>query len=234
MIKYQSLVDGVCARAGPDASRARAAVEAVANVLAHTLPGDERQRLADALPGIVQPAARVTGSSDPRTGSAFVVEVARLLDASAERARYLTQAVLAELREGDPELGETLRTHLPSDTVTVLDTAGESPAVSSTVNAEQPTRLSDAEVDDALRALPGWAGDGSGISRTVSLPDDRVTPLVNRVQREARQMNDHAHVDRSPGTVTFTLRTGSASVTEPDLVLARRIDAAITGSGSGG
>ena len=47
-------------------------------------------------------------------------------------------------------------------------------------------------------------------------------------------MNDHAHVERGSGPVTFRVRTGSASVTEPDLTLARRVDAAIAQIASGG
>lgn len=67
------------------------------------------------------------------------------------------------------------------------------------------------------------------------LPIDRVTPLVDRVQREARVMNDHAHVERHPDGVTFHLGTGSEGVvTEPDLALAERIDDAVADIGSGG
>ena len=45
--------------------------------------------------------------------------------------------------------------------------------------------------------VTGWAGDRHGIERTVQLPADRITPLVERVQREAPAMNDHAHVERA-------------------------------------
>lgn len=103
-----------------------------------------------------------------------------------------------------------------------------------TTTADRPTRLSDEQIDRALSGLPEWAGDATGICRTVNVPDDRIDPLVNRVQREAGARGDRAHVDRRPGSVTFTLRTGSHTVTEPDLLLAERIDAAIGEIGSGG
>ena len=116
----------------------------------------------------------------------------------------------------------------------VLEEAGEPPEMTTTLTADRPTRLSDDEVRRALGGLTGWTSDGAGVSRTVSLPDDRIGTLVDRVQREARKVNDRAHVDAGPGTVTFTLRTGAGSVTEPDLWLARRIDTAISDLGSGG
>lgn len=235
MIKYESLVEGVRDRARLDSGHhARTVVEAVVSTLAHGLPPDGRRRLADALPAAVEPAADVTGSSEPRTGSSFVVEVGELVDVPPERARYLAQAVLSELHAEDPELVEALRSQLPADTVEILEEAGEPPEMATTVTADRPTRLSDDEVRRALSGLTGWTGDSAGISRTVSLPDDRIGTLVDRVQREARQMNDRAHVDRGPGTVTFTLRTGAAGVTQPDLWLAERIDAAISDLGSGG
>ena len=69
----------------------------------------------------------------------------------------------------------------------------------------------------------------------MQLPAERITPLVERVQREARTMNDHAHVERADDGVTFRLYTGREGVvTEPDLWLAERIDEAVAAVGSGG
>lgn len=235
MITYESLVEGVRNRARLDSGQeARPVVEAVLSTLAHGLPRDARQRLAEALPSRVRPAVDVSGTSPPRTGHAFVDQVGELLGEPPERARYLAMAVLGELRAEDSDLTEALREHMPQDTVEVLQSAGEPADIATTVTAERPTRLSAARVHAELRRLPGWTGNETGISRTVNLPDDRITPLIDRVQREARRLNDRAHVDRGPGTVTFLLRTGPASVTEPDFVLAERIDAAIAEIGSGG
>jgi uncharacterized protein (DUF2267 family)/pterin-4a-carbinolamine dehydratase len=235
VIKYQTLVEGVRGRAALDGGeRARSVVEAVLTTLAHGLPREARQRLAGALPGSVEPAAEVSGTSPPRTGQAFVTQVGEVLGEPPERARYLALAVLTELREEDPDLVESIRSDLPPDTVEVLEETGEPAHVATTVTPERPTRLSAEELDAALRRLPDWTGDETGIARTVNLPDDRITPLVDRVQREAARMNDRAHVDRGHGTVTFRLSTGRRGVTEPDLALARQIDAAVTDIGSGG
>lgn len=235
MVEYESFVEGVRDRARlGSGAQARPVIEAVLSTLAHGLPRDVRARLADALPAKVQPAADVAPTSPPRTGQAFVEQVGEILGEPSERARYLAMAVFGELRAADADLADALREHTPPDTVEILKSAGDSPDIAATVSAEQPTRLTHDEVDAALRRLPEWTGDETGISRTVSLPDDRITSLVDRVQREAGEMNDHAQVERGSGTVTFRLRTGSASVTEPDLTLARRVDAAVAQIASGG
>ncbi|SFO57547.1 Pterin-4a-carbinolamine dehydratase [Pseudonocardia ammonioxydans] len=235
MVRYETLVEGVRDRAQLDSgAHARPVVEAVLNTLAHELPHDLRERLADALPAKVEPAADVAGTSPPRIGQAFVDQVGETLGEPPERARYLAMAVLREIRAADADLAEALHENMPPETLQVLEPAGDPPDVATTVPPERPTRLTADEVGAALRALPDWTGDETGIARTVSLPEDRITPLVDQVQREARDMNDHAHVERGSGTVTFRLRTGSASVTEPDLTLARRVDAAVTQVASGG
>ena len=70
MIRYQSLVENVRDRARLDSgNQARSVVQAVVSTLAHSLPPSGRRRLADALPAIVEPAADVTSTSEPRTGA---------------------------------------------------------------------------------------------------------------------------------------------------------------------
>jgi pterin-4a-carbinolamine dehydratase len=132
-------------------------------------------------------------------------------------------------------VAEELHGRLPRDVTDMLSPAGEPPRRAASTRPEVPTELSDEEIARRLRTLTGWTGDHTGISRSVRLPVDRVTPLVDRVQREARTMNDHAHVERHPDGVTFHLRTGpDGVVTEPDLSLAARIDEAVADIGSGG
>lgn len=218
-----------------DAAEARAVLGAVVAALARCLPDAGREWLADRLPSPEAGPARDPGPANLKSGTDVEAAVARRLRTTPERARYLTQAVLTALTRTEPGLAEELRGRLPRGVVEVLAPAGESPRDAASHRPEVPTRLSDEEVARGLRHLTGWSGDRHGIERTVQLPDDRIAPLVERVQREARAMNDHAHVERADGGVTFRLRTGREGiVTEPDLRLAERIDEAVAAVGSGG
>lgn len=129
MLTYQLLVDGVRDRAAVDSGRqARVVVEAVVTTLAHALRGEARRRLTDALPAAVRAAADVpSASSEPRTGEAFVRQVGELVGETPERARYLTQAVVSQLRTEDPDLARDLLALSPPETAEVLAPAGESP-----------------------------------------------------------------------------------------------------------
>ncbi|GLY67857.1 DUF2267 domain-containing protein [Amycolatopsis taiwanensis] len=235
-MKYQDLVESVRDQAGLDSTgEAREAVQAVLATLAHCLPPEDRRRVAERLPGLLEPAAEVPGPPEIRDGTGLLIQIGHRLQTTPERARYLSQAVLNALRAGDAELVDHLHSRLSSDIFDVLTPAGEPPRRAASVRAEVPTELSDAEIDQALRHLTGWTGDHTGISRTIQLPPDRLTPLTNRVQREARELNDHAHIEREADTVTVTLNTGQPGVvTEPDLELAERIDRAVAEIGSGG
>lgn len=235
-MRYQELVESVRDRAGMDSTeQARDSLSAVLSTLGHCLPPEQRSRLAERLPGSLEPAADVPGPPEIRDGSGLVVEIGQRLDVPPERARYLAQAVVGSLREGDPELIAGLREHLSSDILDVLLPAGDSPERSESARSEVPTELSDDEIAQSLRRLPSWTGDRTAISRTVSLPTDRHEPLINRVQREARDFNDHAHIQRQGDEVTFTLNTGRPpAVTRPDIELAERIDHAVAEVGSGG
>ncbi|MGW3965839.1 DUF2267 domain-containing protein [Amycolatopsis sp. NPDC005003] len=218
-----------------DPAEARAVLGAVVAALARCLPDTGREWLADRLPSPEAGPARDPGPSNLKSGTDVEAAVARRLRTTPERARYLTQAVLAALTRTDPGLAEDLRGRLPRAVAETLAPAGESPRDAASHRPEVPTRLSDEEVARGLRHLTGWSGDRHGIERTVQLPADRITPLVERVQREARAMNDHAHVERADDAVTFRLRTGREGVvTEPDLRLAERIDEAVAAVGSGG
>lgn len=237
MISHQNLVTTVRDRADLDSTdSARTAIAAVISSLAHCLPADTRRQLADQLPGPLAEDALVPGQAETRSGTELITEIADRLDAPPERARYLAQAVLAGLSEADPRLMDDLSGQLSSDVLDVLAPAGEPPRRAASATPDVPTELSDEQVTSRLRGLTGWAGDHSGISRTVQLPADRLTPLVDRIQHQARQMNDHVHVERHPDGATFTLRTGRrpGRVTEPDLWLAERIDQAVFEIGSGG
>ncbi|GAB3004472.1 4a-hydroxytetrahydrobiopterin dehydratase [Amycolatopsis acidiphila] len=235
-MKYQDLVESVRDTAAlTDAEQARASVAAVLATVARCLPSADRHLLAEHLPGSLVPAAAIPGPPEVRDGTRLVAEIGRRLHTSPERARYRAQAVLAALRDGEPRLVDLLCARLNSDVLDTLMPPADPPWMVTSVLPGMPVPLSDEEVRRALCRLTGWTGDRSAISRTVALPADRHTPLVNRVQREARELNDHAHVEREDATVTFTLTTGRpGKVTDRDVRLAVRIDEAVAEVGSGG
>lgn len=236
MIKYQDLVEGVRDRARlDDAREAREVTGAVLGTLVRAVPEPDRETLAGALPAPVRDVAAIPAGDGaaPDLGG-LLDEIGRTLGRPPERARYLTQAVLDELGAQDGAMVERIGAALPSGTVEALRSAGDPPGEAVTTTPERPTALTGDEVARALAGLEDWTGDEHGISRTVALPDERIEPLVNRVEREARRSNDHATVHREPGAVTFTLRTRGREVTAPDVELAGRIDAAVAAVGSGG
>ncbi|MDQ4118136.1 MAG: DUF2267 domain-containing protein [Actinomycetota bacterium] len=236
MVKYQDLVEGVRDRARlHDAAEAREVTGAVLGPLVRAVPEHERQSLVGALPAAVRAVVEIpaAGSGAPDVAE-LLDEIGRTLARPPERARYLTQAVLDELGVQDAAITERIGAALPAGTVDGLRAAGDPPSEAVTTTPERPTALTRDEVARALAGLEDWTGDERGISRTVTLPDERIEPLVNRVEREARRHNDHAAVRREPGAVTFTLRTRGSEVTEPDVELASRIDAAVADVGSGG
>jgi len=97
-----------------------------------------------------------------------------------------------------------------------------------------PELLSGTEISAALAGLDGWSGDESAITRTVRAPDFPAgIALVATVADEAEAMNHHPDIDIRWTNVTFALSTHSeGGVTELDLKLARRIDAAAAKHGA--
>lgn len=94
------------------------------------------------------------------------------------------------------------------------------------------TRLDDAAVAEALRALPGWVGDTDRIQLEILVDEDESAAVVDEVMREADRMDHHPVVERGPGTTTFTVWTHSAGgVTDLDIELARRITGILRGAG---
>ena len=91
----------------------------------------------------------------------------------------------------------------------------------------RPPRLSPDELSAALRDLPLWSGDVTGIRRTVELPSfrDAVAAIV-AIADVAEEMDHHPDVDLRFRRLHLLLVSHSAGgVSELDLELARRIDA---------
>ncbi len=87
--------------------------------------------------------------------------------------------------------------------------------------------LTDAELTDALRDLPGWEKQADTIARTVACADFRsAIALVNAVADAAETANHHPDVAITRYRhVTFTLSTHAAkAITRRDVELAAEID----------
>ncbi|WP_271215094.1 4a-hydroxytetrahydrobiopterin dehydratase, partial [Pseudonocardia halophobica] len=98
-----------------------------------------------------------------------------------------------------------------------------------------PRLLEQEEIDRALAALEGWEGDEHRLRRTVVLPPERHRPLRDAVARAERDMTHHARVEQRQDAITFEVWTHSLDrVTDMDVELARRIDAAVAALGSSG
>jgi 4a-hydroxytetrahydrobiopterin dehydratase len=92
----------------------------------------------------------------------------------------------------------------------------------------RPPALTPEQVADALELLPGWTGDTSAIRRTVECSSFPAAITVVDVVAEAAEAADHhPDIDIRWRTLHFTLSTHDVGgVTELDLTLARKIDAA--------
>ena len=91
----------------------------------------------------------------------------------------------------------------------------------------RPPRLSPDEVAAALRGLPQWSGDVSGLHRTVQLASfPAAVAAIVAIADVAEELDHHPDVDLRFRTLHLTLVSHSEQgVSELDVELARRIDA---------
>ena len=172
----------------------------------------------------------------PDSGAALVSAVSAGSGCPAERARFYTQAVLSTLAGSEPEVARVLARRLPDgeELFSPID-QGVPPRGSGVPIGLTPRLLERAEIDRALAALEGWEGDEHRLRRTVVLPPERQRPLRDAVARAEQDMTHHARVEQLQDAVTFEVWTHSLDrVTDMDVELARRIDAAIAAVGSSG
>ena len=90
--------------------------------------------------------------------------------------------------------------------------------------------LSDEQVDAALPDLNGWERKDGALRRSIKFPAflDGID-AVRRVGEHAEQKDHHPDIDIRWTTITFTCSTHSkGGVTDADITLARRIDAAVS------
>jgi pterin-4a-carbinolamine dehydratase len=238
MIQYAPFIEAVGAQVGAaDTEEARRAVEAVIAAVAASLEESDRDRLAAVLPGSLRSATDMQGDAPrPDSGAALVSAVSAGSGFPAERARFYTQAVLSTLAGSEPDVAGVLARRLPDgeELFSPID-QGVPPRGSGVPIGLTPRLLDQDEIDRALAALEGWEGNVHRLRRTVVLPPERQRPLRDAVARAEHDMTHHAHVEQLRDEITFEVWTHSLDrVTDMDVELARRIDAAITAVGSHG
>ncbi|MEV4945396.1 4a-hydroxytetrahydrobiopterin dehydratase [Streptomyces sp. NPDC053755] len=96
--------------------------------------------------------------------------------------------------------------------------------------------LSQKEIEDRLRELPGWSLTDDRITRTYRLGDHfAATALVVHVARIQQELNHHSDLTLGYNTVAVSVNTHSAGgvITEKDFELAERVEAVAPGHGAG-
>ncbi len=89
------------------------------------------------------------------------------------------------------------------------------------------TRLTEAQIQDALKTLAGWAVKGVQMSKQYAFKDFmEAMAFVTRVAGLAEQADHHPDITIRYNRVILTLSTHSAGgLTEKDMALARQIEA---------
>ena len=91
------------------------------------------------------------------------------------------------------------------------------------------TRLTDDQIETALRGLQGWERAGDEIVRTIEFPEFMAgISFVNHIAQLAEAADHHPDIDIRYRNVRFALSTHSEDgVTEKDVELARQINSSL-------
>ncbi|GHA76594.1 4a-hydroxytetrahydrobiopterin dehydratase [Streptomyces termitum] len=95
--------------------------------------------------------------------------------------------------------------------------------------------LSQKEIEDRLRELPGWSVENARLTRSYRLPDHfAATALVVHVAQIQQELDHHSDLTLGYDTVALSVHTHSAggALTEKDFALAERVEAAATAHGA--
>ncbi|MBB4984563.1 MULTISPECIES: 4a-hydroxytetrahydrobiopterin dehydratase [Streptomyces] len=98
-----------------------------------------------------------------------------------------------------------------------------------------PTQpLSQKEIEDRLRELPGWSVGADRLTRTYRLGDHfAATALVVHVAQIQQELNHHSDLTLGYDTVALAVTTHSAGgITEKDFELADRVERIAPGHGA--
>ncbi|MFE9555399.1 4a-hydroxytetrahydrobiopterin dehydratase [Streptomyces sp. NPDC006703] len=98
--------------------------------------------------------------------------------------------------------------------------------------------LSQKDVEDRLRELPGWSlsDDHDRISRTYRLADHfAATAMVVHVAQIQEELGHHSDLTLGYNTIALSVNTHSAggALTEKDFQLAHRVEEIASGHGAG-
>ncbi|MFJ8587505.1 4a-hydroxytetrahydrobiopterin dehydratase [Streptomyces sp. NPDC093595] len=96
--------------------------------------------------------------------------------------------------------------------------------------------LSQKEIEDRLRELPGWSQEGDRIARTYRLGTHfAAAALVVHVARIQDELDHHSDLTLGYNTVNLTVNTHSAggAITEKDFELAARVESIAPSHGAG-
>jgi 4a-hydroxytetrahydrobiopterin dehydratase len=92
-----------------------------------------------------------------------------------------------------------------------------------------PTQpLSQKEIEDRLRELPGWSLEGDRIARTYRLSTHfAATAMVVHVAQIQEELDHHSDLTLGYDTLALSVHTHDAggAVTEKDFALAQRVEA---------
>ncbi|MER6995658.1 4a-hydroxytetrahydrobiopterin dehydratase [Streptomyces sp. NPDC000410] len=87
--------------------------------------------------------------------------------------------------------------------------------------------LSQKEIEDRLRELPGWSQEGDRIARTYRFRTHfAAAALVVHVAQIQQELNHHSDLTLGYNTVELTVNTHDAggAITEHDFALAHRVE----------
>ncbi|AKL68596.1 4a-hydroxytetrahydrobiopterin dehydratase [Streptomyces goshikiensis] len=95
--------------------------------------------------------------------------------------------------------------------------------------------LSQKEIEDRLRELPGWAYENDRITRTYRLDGHfAASALVAHIAALQQELNHHSDLTLGYDTVRLAVNTHSAgdAVTATDFALAERVESIAPGHGA--
>ncbi|BCJ64939.1 DUF2267 domain-containing protein [Polymorphospora rubra] len=230
-LRYRELVSEVGDRTGVGFDQAKGAARATVSVLARALPEPDRQRLLDALPTELSQGQDVSEPYYGRGLSGFVQQVAGLAQRPPEQALLQTQAVLGAIAAQDGQLLDSLE--LP-DFLTDL-THPPAPGGGLVGPNRHTAPLDEDELIAALRRLPGWTGNASALTRTLTLPPDQLDRVLARLDQLKIDSGRGPRISRPDDwTAQLVVQTTNArAVTALDVDLAALINDAIDEAAAG-